>query len=89
MKKMTIPEILGSEEKLTVLTAYDFWTAQLVDRCGVDMILVGDSLGMVVQGRDSTLGVTMDEMVYHCRAVNRGRERALLIGEACKSNQKE
>lgn len=81
MDRMTITRVMESEEKLTMLTAYDFWTAQLVDRGGADMILVGDSLGMVVQGKQDTLSVTVDDVVYHCRAVNRGRERALLVGD--------
>lgn len=81
MKKVTIPKVVGSKSKLTMLTAYDFWTSQLVDRAGTDMILVGDSLGMVIQGRENTLGVTIDEMLYHCKAVTRGRERALVVGD--------
>lgn len=81
MKKVTIPGIVRSKERLTMLTAYDCWTAQMVDRSGADMILVGDSLGMVVQGKANTLSVTIDEMIYHCKAVNRGRERSLLVGD--------
>lgn len=81
MKKMTIPQVMASKDKLTMLTAYDFWTAQLVDRSGADMILVGDSLGMVIQGRENTLSVTIDEMLYHCKAVRRGRTQALIIGD--------
>ncbi len=81
VRKKTVPQIVASRDKLTMLTAYDYWTAQLVDRAGTDMILVGDSLGMVVQGKEDTLEVTVDEMVYHCRAVSRGREQALIIGD--------
>ncbi|CAM2006921.1 3-methyl-2-oxobutanoate hydroxymethyltransferase [Acanthopleuribacter pedis] len=81
VRKKTVPGIVASREKLTMLTAYDYWTAQLVDRAGTDMILVGDSLGMVVQGKEDTLEVTVDEMVYHCRAVNRGRQQALVVGD--------
>lgn len=81
MKKVNIPWILESADKLTMLTAYDFWTSQLVDRAGADMILVGDSLGMVIQGKENTLGVTIDEILYHCKAVARGRERALIVGD--------
>jgi len=81
MKKVTIPRVLAARQRLVMLTAYDYWTAQLVDTSGADMILVGDSLGMVIQGRENTLAVTVDEMIYHCKAVNRGRERALIVGD--------
>lgn len=64
-----------------MLTAYDYPTAKLVDAAGVDAILVGDSLAMVVLGHANTLSVTMDEMLHHCRAVSRGAESALLIGD--------
>jgi 3-methyl-2-oxobutanoate hydroxymethyltransferase len=68
-------------EPITMLTAYDFATAGAVDRAGIDSILVGDSLGMVVLGYENTLPVTMDEMIHHCKAVARGAEYALLIGD--------
>ena len=70
-----------NKEKITMLTAYDYSMAQIVDRSGIDAILVGDSLGMVIQGHDSTLEVTMDEMVYHCRCVTRGVTNAMPIGD--------
>ena len=79
--KKGIPELVSSDRKLTMLTAYDYWTAKLVDQAGADMILVGDSLGMVIQGNDDTLSVTVDEMVYHCKAVNRGRKDAVVVGD--------
>ena len=66
---------------LTMLTAYDYPTAVAVDNAGIDSILVGDSLGMVVLGYQNTLPVTMEEMLHHCRAVSRGASRALLIGD--------
>ena len=66
---------------ITMVTAYDYSSAGLVDRAEIDTILVGDSLGMVMQGHDSTLPVTMDEMIYHCRMVARGAKRAFLIGD--------
>ncbi len=68
-------------EKITMVTAYDYTMARLVDEAGVDMVLVGDSLGMVVQGLSTTLPVTLDEMAYHCRAVARGLARAHLVGD--------
>ncbi len=78
-KRVTIHELRRMKtagEKIAVVTAYDATSARLVDRGGVDVVLVGDSLGMVVQGHDSTLPVTLDQMVYHCAAVRRGLARA-------------
>jgi 3-methyl-2-oxobutanoate hydroxymethyltransferase len=82
-KKVTVPGVIDAkgERRLTMLTAYDFTFSRLADRAGVDMLLVGDSLAMVVQGMDNTLGVTMDEMVYHVRMVARGRKRALVVAD--------
>ena len=68
-------------EPISMLTAYDYPTAMAVDQAGIDAILVGDSLGMVVLGYPNTLPVTMDEMLHHCRAVSRGAQHALLIGD--------
>ena len=83
MKRLSIPQLMTGHhsDKLVMLTAYDYWTAQMVDAAGADMILVGDSLGMVVQGQENTLSVTIDDMIYHCKAVTRGRQRALVIGD--------
>jgi len=72
-------KIIG--EPITMLTAYDYGTAAVIDRARIDSILVGDSLGMVVLGYENTLPVTMDDMIHHCRAVARGVEFALLIGD--------
>ena len=68
-------------ERFTMLTAYDYLTAQVLDEAGVPVLLVGDSLGMVVLGYDSTVPVTMDEMLHHTRAVRRGATRALVVGD--------
>ena len=83
-KKITIPEILQMKQegrRITVLTAYDFPFARLVDQGGVDIILVGDSAGVVVAGHDTTLPVTMDEMIYHVKAVRRAEPKALLVAD--------
>jgi len=81
--KVTVPSVEASkgERKLAMVTAYDYTFAHIADHSGVDLLLVGDSLAMVVQGHENTLGVTMDEMIYHTRMVARGRERALVIGD--------
>jgi 3-methyl-2-oxobutanoate hydroxymethyltransferase len=70
-----------SGEKIAALTAYDFITASLLDESGVDVVLVGDSLGNVIQGNETTLSVTVDEIIYHTRAVQRGIRRALLVAD--------
>ena len=68
-------------ERITMLTAYDYATAKIVDEVGVPLILVGDSLGMVVLGYESTIPVTMDEMIHHTKAVVRGTKKAMVIGD--------
>jgi 3-methyl-2-oxobutanoate hydroxymethyltransferase len=89
--KITVPDILqrkthaadphSKTQKITCLTAYDYPTARLLDEAGVDVILVGDSLGMVVLGHENTLSVTIDEMLHHTRAVRRGTRRALVVAD--------
>jgi len=81
---ITIPELYRKKaagEKITMLTAYDFPFAQMVDEAGIDVILVGDSLGVVVQGLDNTLPVSMDEMLYHTRMAARAVKNAMVVGD--------
>jgi 3-methyl-2-oxobutanoate hydroxymethyltransferase len=81
-RPMTTVELVAMKERgerIAVLTAYDFLMAGLVDESGIDCVLVGDSLGQVVAGEDSTLPVTLDQMIYHAKAVRRGLKRALLV----------
>lgn len=81
--KWTAPELRARKggEKIAMVTAYDFTMARIVDRAGMDMVLVGDSLGMVVQGQSTTIPVSLDEIAYHSRAVARGLKVAHLVGD--------
>lgn len=82
--KITIQDFIKKKEtkkKISMLTAYDYPFARIVDEAGIDAILVGDSLAMVVQGLDNTLPVTMDEMIYHSRIVSRAATRSMVIGD--------
>src|SRR5262249_48833368 len=92
--KVTVPKLLQRKqaadrtadptknvEKISCLTAYDYPTSRLLDEAGVDVLLVGDSLAMVVLGHESTLPVTIDEMLHHTRAVRRGTKRALVVAD--------
>lgn len=84
VSRVTVRALAGmkeSGEKIASLTAYDASFASLLDRAGVDLVLVGDSLGNVIQGRSTTLPVTLDEMIYHTRAVAAGLQRAFLVGD--------
>jgi 3-methyl-2-oxobutanoate hydroxymethyltransferase len=76
-----IKEMKQKGEKITMLTAYDYSTAKIVDEVGIPLILVGDSLGMVVLGYESTIPVTMEEMLHHTKAVVRGTKQAMVIGD--------
>ena len=83
-KKVTIAALHQKKQtgqKITMMTAYDYPTAGLVDQAGIDTTLVGDSLGMVMLGYESTVPVTMDEMIHHCKAVTRGTKNSFLIGD--------
>ena len=77
----TLRAMTSKSERIVMVTAYDATFARMLDEGGADILLVGDSLGMVIQGQETTLPVTMDEMLYHCRAVARGSKRAHLVGD--------
>jgi 3-methyl-2-oxobutanoate hydroxymethyltransferase len=84
MKKVTILDLQKRKDQgqpITMLTAYDYGMASLVDEAGIDIILVGDSVGMVVMGLESTVPVTMHQMLYHCQLVARGSRNAFLVGD--------
>lgn len=84
MSKITVQDFFRKKKdgkKITMLTAYDYPFARIVDEAGIDGILVGDSLGMVVQGLENTLPVTMDEMIYHTKMVSRAAKNAIVIGD--------
>ncbi len=78
---MNVPKIVAMKgvEKIVMITAYDYTSARIADEAGVDIILVGDSLGMVMQGNSSTIPVTLDEMIYHAKMVRRGVKNALVV----------
>ena len=78
---LTFKEAKQNNEKLTMLTAYDYSTAKLIDESGINAILIGDSLGMVFLGYENTLSVTMEDMIYHTKAVSRGTKNALIIAD--------
>lgn len=82
--KVRVPYILRKKQKkqpITVITAYDYTSARIADESGFDIILVGDSLGMVIQGQESTIPVTLEDLLYHTRCVKRGVKRALVVAD--------
>src|SRR5438105_2014487 len=84
LRPVTVPDFLSARSRgvrLTMLTAYDATMARLLDAAGVDGLLVGDSLGMVVQGHEHSLSVTLEEVIYHTRCVSRGIHRSLLVAD--------
>lgn len=83
MNKLKVDDILKKKgvEKITSLTAYDYITAKILDEAGIDIILVGDSLSNVIQGNKTTIPVSMDEMLYHCKIVSKAIKRSLVIGD--------
>jgi 3-methyl-2-oxobutanoate hydroxymethyltransferase len=84
LRPVTVPDFVAAKargQRLTMLTAYDYTMARLLDAAGVDSLLVGDSLGMVVQGHPDSLGVTLDEVIYHTRMVVRGARRSLVVAD--------
>ena len=83
MKKTvsTVRKQKENGEKITMLTAYDYSTAKLMDEAGIDMILVGDSLGMVMLGYEDTVSVTMEDMIHHTAAVSRGTKNAMVVAD--------
>ncbi len=84
VQKVTVPEIQRRKrerKKITMLTAYDYPFARILDEAGIDALLVGDTLGMVVQGLETTLPVTVDEVIYHLKMVARAKPRALVVGD--------
>src|SRR5690554_3640387 len=83
-KRITVTqlkEMKAKREKISMLTAYDYPMAKLIDEAGLEMILVGDSLGMVVLGYESTIPVTLEEMIHHSKAVMRGAKRCLVVAD--------
>lgn len=84
IRNFNVPKIKQMKQKgdkIVVLTAYDYLTAKLIDSCGIEMILVGDSLGMVFQGELTTIGVTLEQMIYHCKIVSKAAKDSVIIGD--------
>src|SRR5680860_1864458 len=77
----TLAEMKACGEKIAMLTCYDFLMASLLDQCGIDLMLVGDSVGNVLLGYDNTIPVTMEEMLHHCKTVTRAAKRALVVAD--------
>ena len=77
----TFRKFKKENQKISILTAYDYSTAKILDESGIDAILVGDSLGMVILGYEDTTSVTMEDMIHHIKAVTRGAKRAMVVGD--------
>jgi len=77
----TFKKMKEEGERITCLTAYDYTSAMILDRSGIELILVGDSLGMVMNGHENTVPVTLDEIIYHCKAVKKGAKRSFLVAD--------
>lgn len=83
-KKITVTDLKGrkhSDNKIACLTCYDYFSAKIIDDCNIDVVLIGDSLGMVFKGEENTLSVTVDEIIYHTKAVKKGLKRAFLVAD--------
>ncbi|MCA9222654.1 MAG: 3-methyl-2-oxobutanoate hydroxymethyltransferase, partial [Planctomycetales bacterium] len=83
-RPLSVPEFVALKQagrKITMLTAYDYPTARALDEAGVDSLLVGDTLGMVVQGRENTLGVRLEDIIYHAEMVSRAAQHALVVAD--------
>ena len=78
---LDIQKMKASGDKIAMLTCYDYPTARIMDSCGIDMILIGDSVGVVFSGYENTLPVTMDEMLYHTKAVARANPKAVVVSD--------
>src|SRR6267378_7852397 len=86
-RKIRVPDLVLMKERgerIVMLTAYDATMARLLDRAGIDLLLVGDSLGNVILGLDTTIPVSLDAVLHHTRAVTRGTSRALVVAELCQ-----
>jgi 3-methyl-2-oxobutanoate hydroxymethyltransferase len=81
LSRLDLLEMKQAGQKVIWITAYDFWTASFAEQAGMDMLLVGDSLGMCVYGYEGTVPVTMDQCIWHCEAVRRGAAKTFVIGD--------
>ncbi len=80
-ERISVPDVMNARDPLVMVTAYDAFSAEVAKRAAVDIILVGDSVGMVIQGQENTLNVTLEDIIYHAKAVNRSQPSALVVGD--------